>query len=268
MLKQSVLLNFSIVESLVKKLKMSVYFTLCTFMFFSFCFLPRDRMLVASVAIAAVGTGIALGIFVEIFRVVFHQSLFGEDAYTYMLFPLSSKSMVWGKVITTGYYLLWSLLIFSVMWFLLYYWWRDLEYGVISWDLKVIEQLTEDIVGIGKMLFGQRFGAGAVTFIIGAAVLQVVLVCAMICSEIQLCVILNHIYNPNGKKKYIRILLTLGVVVDLLLCLYLPIKIFCLLSDGFITILPLAVTMVLELLLTVVYGKSSVMLLETEYELN
>jgi hypothetical protein len=198
MLKQSISLNFSIVEVLVKKLKLVIYFTLCAFMFFSLCFLPRDRMIVASLLVAAVGTGIVAGIFVGIFRMIFHQSLFGEDAYTYMLFPLSSKSVVWGKALTAGYYLLWSMLAFGTMWFFLYYWWRDLEFGVTDWDLKLVEKLTEDIVGIGTMLFGQKFGAVAVTFIIGSSILQMILGAGLLCSGGQLCCILSHLHNPNG----------------------------------------------------------------------
>ena len=268
MLKQSIFMNLSVVEPLEKKLKTSVYFTLCAFMFFSFCFLPRDGMMAAAVLVAAVGTGIIAGIVAGIFRMLFHQSLFGEDAYTYMLFPLSSKSVVWGKVITAGYYLLWNLLIFGAMWLFLYYWWRDFEIGVTSWDLDLVEQLTEDMVTVGKILFGQKFGAGAVTFLIGSTILQMLLGTGLLCSGVQLCCILNHLYNPNGKKTYVTALLGLGFAGTVAGCFYLPTKIFCLISDGFITMLPLVISMGLEVVLISYCVRWSVRLLQTRYALN
>lgn len=269
MLNKSVELNLSIAAPYGKKIKTVMYATV-VLLILTVGFGWEQIGWKSTMVVFAVSVGALLMLLTSLLKCLFQQSLFGEDAYTYMLFPISDKAVVWGKLVAAMYWVLWSVAFAFPLMTFLYFWWRDFTRGddVTYWDLDVVETLTEDLQWLGHMLFRESFSASAVVFMIGAAVLQVVLVCAMVCSEIQLCVILNHIYNPNEKKKYIRILLTLGVVVDVLLCLYLPTKIFCLLSDGFITILPLAVTMVLELLLTVVYGKCSVMLLEKEYELN
>ena len=50
----------------------------------------KKAIVFALAGVAYCGIIIA-GIFIGIFRQVFHQSLFGEDAATYMQFPISSK---------------------------------------------------------------------------------------------------------------------------------------------------------------------------------
>lgn len=267
MLDKSMTLNFSLTETFVEKLKLS---QLVTFVFLSACYLSYGEhpMEMLSAVVVAIGTGITAGILIGVCHRVFHQSLFDEAAYTYMQFPLSSSAVVKGKLLAVLYAMTWNVLIFSAMWLLVYLWWRDLNEGIVPWDLHVVETLVDDLHHIGEVLFGQFFSLRATAFIFGSFVVQLVLGCALLCSGIQLGVILNHVHNRDGRQKYVPLLLLLVGTIIGAACFYVPTKVFCVVTDEFITLLPILVTMGMEIILIIVAVRWSIRLLQTKYELN
>ncbi len=267
MLDKSLSLNFSLTKSFIEKLKLS---QLATFIFLATCYISyvEHPMEMFAAVVAALGTGVSACILIGVCHRIFHQSLFDEAAYTYMQFPLSSSAVVKGKLLTVLYAMIWNALIFSTMWLFVYLWWRDLNEGVVPWDLYVVETLVEDLHRVGEVLYGQTFSSKATAVFLGSFVLQIVLACTLLCSGVQLGTILNHVYNRGGRKRYMPVLLMAAGLAIAVGCVYLPTKIFCIVSSGMITVSPIVITMVLEIALIIAAVRWSIRLLQTKYELN
>ena len=267
MLEKSMNLTFSLMKPLRDKMKIGTYFTwaalaLCV------CSVPQSELVIFALAVATLVMGISVGIFIGLFYIVFHKSLFGEDAYTYMQFPISSESIVKGKFLAMLHLLVDHSVCLISVWIFLWICWGDMNFGVTPWDIRVAEFLVEDMNRVGEFLFNQKFSSITIAFFIGTFLIQLVLVCAMLCSGVQLGTILNHVYNRDGRKRYMPVVLMLAGTLIFAGCLYLPTKVFAMVSGGFITVLPLLITMGLEIGLTIAGLRWSTKLLQTKYELN
>jgi len=267
MLGKSITLNLSIVKNQGDKLNFVIFITLvsliCTI------FLGWELIgLVSSAVVTAIGCCLMLLLIFDMMKQLFFKSLCGEDAYTYMLFPLSSRSVVLGKLVAAMYWIFWNVMVIFPTMMFLYLRYRDREQGVTYWDLDIVETICDDLILAGQYIFSETLSAESIVFLIATALIQILLGAGLLCSGVQLGAILNHVHNRDGRNRYMKAMLALGILGIFTACLYLPTKIFCLVSDGFITILPLVVTMVLEIALIVAAVRWSVKLLQTKYELN
>ena len=265
MLEKSVKLNLSMMEPFQKKLRTVTYIVLCLLVV---CTTAVPVMLQVAAVVAAIWNGIMIGIFIGIFRQVFHQSLFGEDGATYMQFPISSKAVVAGKQLAVWYSMVFFAVLASAIWYAIYLYWRDTWVGVVIWDYNFVECIFDDLNFLGNRIFGCGVSAKAAVFLIGTSLMQIVLVCAVLCSGVQLGTILNHVYNRGSGKRYLPVLLVLAGTAVFTGCLYLPTKIFSVIGGVEITVFPLAVTTGLEIALVILWTHWSVKLLQTKYELN
>ncbi len=263
MLSKSITLNLAIVERYGKKLRMVLYVFLCGMCVTLSVGFERDGLMLTT-AVVALGIGICTGILFGMLRALFDQSLFGEDAYTYMLFPFSSRDVVLGKLLAAMYWMLWSGIFTLAVIIYLYLWTRDLSYGVTYWDIHIPETLMKDLNLLTQILFGKSITAKAVGFLIATSLIQVLLALVLLCTELQAGVIACHINHFNG----MRIMVLLGSVLVFAGCLYLPTWIFTLCTDGMITILPIVLTMGIEILVSGCFVRLSIGKLETKYELN
>lgn len=265
MLKKSTGLNISMILPYGKKLRTASYIFICMLVL---CMGAVPTLLVPATIVAVIWTVIFAGIFISIFRQVFHQSLFGEDAATYMQFPISSKDMILGKLITVLFTMLYFVIVFFMIWSGLYLFWRDSWIGITMWDLNIVECIFDDMNAIGAAIFRRSFTSVTIAFLIGSFLVQIVIACTLLCSGVQLGTILNHVYNRGGRKRYMPVLLMASGLVIAGGCVYLPTKIFCMISSGVITVLPIVITMVLEIALIIAALQWSIRLLQTKYELN
>lgn len=265
MLKKSTELNISMIQPYGKKLKTVSYIFICLVVL---CMGAVPTLLVPATIIAAICTVIIAGIFIGIFRQVFHQSLFGEDAGTYMQFPISSRDMILGKLLTVLFTMLWYVISFSMIWTSLYLCWKDSWIGIAVWDINIVECIFDDMNAIGEAVFHRSFSSVTAAFLIGSSLVQIVITCILLCSGVQLGTILNHVYNRGGRKRYMPVLLMAAGLIIAAGCAYLPTKIFCILSSDMITVLPIVITMVLEIGLIIAAVGWSIRLLQTKYELN
>lgn len=266
MLKQSIDLNFSIVAEQGKNLKSTYYFILCVMLLLIGWVWWENPM--SSLITGGLGIGISVVMLYGILRRLFHQSLFTEDAYTYMTFPISDEAVIKGKLVVGLFWMMWNSLFTVSVGVFLYLWWRDDQYGVTYWDLHIAETLADDLNLIAQMVFGCRVSPAAIVFLIGTVVIQILLACLLICSQIQLGAILNHIYNPNGRKTYIKLLLFSAGLLIFAGSLFLPTWIFTLCTDGMITVVPIVLTMGIEVLAISCFVRGSIRQLERKYELN
>lgn len=267
MLSKSVTLNLAIAERYGKKLRLGIYVILCVMCLTLSVGRERDGLIMTTV-VAALGIGICTGILFAMLKELFDQSLFGEDAYTYMLFPFSSRDVILGKLLAALYWLTWWAIFASALIVYLYLWTRDLAYGVTSWDLHIPETLIKDLNLLTQFLFQQSVTAKAAAFLIATLLIQILLALMLLCTELQAGVILCHIHHANGKNAGTRILVLLGCIVIFAGCLYLPTWIFTLCTGGMITILPMILTMGIEILCSGCFVRWSIRKLETKYELN
>lgn len=265
MLKKSMGLNISMILPYGKKLNTVGYIFICMLVL---CMGAVPTLLVPATIVVVIWTVIFAGIFIGIFRQVFHQSLFGEDAATYMQFPISSKDMILGKLLTVMFTMLWYVIVFSMIWLGLYIFWRDSWIGITMWDINIVECIFDDMNAIGAAVFRRSFASVTIAFLIGSFMVQIVIACTLLCSGVQLGTILNHVYNRGGRKRYMPVLLMAAGLVIAAGCVYLPTKIFCIISSGVITVLPIVITMVLEIGLIIAAVGWSIRLLQTKYELN
>lgn len=265
MLKQSVTLNFSIIAEQGKKLKYTYYFTLCT-MLLMVCAFWWENMLGSSIA-GIVGMVISVVMVIGIFQRIFHQSLFSEDAYTYMTFPISEDAVIKGKLLTGVYWLMWNSMFMTSIGCFLYLWWRDQDYGVTYWDIDVADAITDDLNQVAQIIFNCRISSVAIVFLIATAVVHLFIMCVLVCSEVQLAAILNHMYNPNGRKPYVKFILAFAGVLIFAGCLFLPTWIWSVCTEEMITMLPVVITMVIEVVLSLCFVRLSRRGLEQKYEL-
>ena len=263
MLSKSITLNLAIAERYGKKLRLVLYVCLCAMCCTLSVGFEWDGLMMTTV-VSALGIGISTGIIIGMLRALFDQSLFGEDAYTYMLFPFSSRDVVLGKLFTAMYWMLWSTIFTLAVVIYLYLWARDLGQGVTYWDLHVPETLMKDLNVLTQVLFGKPITAKAVGFLIATSLIQVMSALVLFCTELQAGVIVCHINHFKG----MRVMVLLGGALAFAGCLYLPTLIFTLCTDGMITILPIVLTMGVELGLSGCFVRWSIGKLETKYALN
>lgn len=263
MLSKSITLNLAIAERYGKKLRLVLYALLCVMCLTLSLGFEREGLMITT-AVAAMGVGISTGILFGMLKAIFDQSLFGEDAYTYMLFPFSSRDVVLGKLLAAMYWMLWSTIFSLAVIIYLYLWARDFSEGVTYWDLDVPETLMKDLNVLTQVLFGKAITAKAAGFLIATLLIQVLLTLALFCTELQAGVIVCHINHFKG----MRVMVLLGGALVFAGCLYLPTWIFTLCTDGMITILPIVLTMGVELGLSACFVRWSIGKLETKYALN
>lgn len=266
MLMESITLNHVMIEPLRRKLKIVTFVTVAMIVFFS-CSSAYETVLMPVVITTGLGTGISVGLFVAVFHKVFHQSLFEEEAYTYMMFPFSSGEIVKGKLFAVLYSLLWSGILYAMMWVYLYAWWRNISHAEAYGDIHMPQWLTEDFLFISQLLFHRNLAAESVVFIIGTGILQLILCIFFLCSGAQLCSMLNHLHNPNGRKAYIKLFLVFAGLLIFAGSVFLPTWIWTLCTNDLITVLPIALTMALEFFISICFMRLSEQILEKKYEL-
>jgi len=196
---------------------------------------------------------------------VFSRSLFGEEAYRYMLLPVSFRKMVIGKICAGAEHCsVFCILtvLFSYYTLIKFFGTGGDEYGIMIVDVAAA------LINLHHMISDNVMTTAAVMFIIGAAPIAALLESVFISAMILNGVIIKNLMDPRREKPLIAIgiaiVALLGYLAVSLLFIWVPGLFF----QNDLAIPQLIIAAILKI--GAIYGmaRSAAHLLEEKYALN
>ena len=156
--------------------------------------------------IAPICMAAAAVLLIAAFINLFHHSLFGEDAYIYMAFPISTRAMMIGKAITANFWVLAAGMI-PVLFLFISAIFNHSEFT----SLHAGTLLLVEVLGIFE---GELSGYGVANM---AWMTVLLLPCwlsrsILICGIFQAAAVVNHRLNPQRNKTHLTVLVVILAV--------------------------------------------------------
>lgn len=158
------------------------------------------------------------------YRELFDRSLFGEEAYTYMMVPLSMKDVILGKAIAAnlcmmeGFAIMW--VTFGVAGLFTGMWDWDMGFGSIGGHLLqfasgLYDAVGDGVVSAGEIIYdrGQLMGLAVNLVLLPVQFLSFSI---FVCAVYQLGAIMRHLIDPQRSSGIATIGVVFGSMVVLL----------------------------------------------------
>ena len=195
------------------------------------------------------------------FSKMFNKSMFGEDAYTYMTFPISNKNMLIGKVIVGSFWMMLAAVILVA--FLIV----EVKLRFPSSSERSVAAFILDIVANAPDNLYDGYSTKAVAFSEATVLVYALVQSILICVVIQLAAIVNHIVNPRKNKPAATAFVIIGAVVGYFAVILLAELLSGLLFEEEYAIGGQILILILELAVGIGLLATSIRLLDRKYNL-
>ncbi len=158
------------------------------------------------------------------FRQLFDKSLYGEEAYTYMLAPMSMKHIIIGKTIAACFWLTFGVMLIYIGLCI-----SGLLFQTFSMDWSIGAFLLQEVSGVLDAVENGVIGRNEIVYdrgdlmclAAGEILVPVVALSEsiLVCGLFQLGYAVRHVLAPNRDKPMVTVMIVLGGAVVLALAL-------------------------------------------------
>lgn len=205
------------------------------------------------------------------YRDLFDRSLFGEEAYTYMMVPMSMRDVILGKVIAAC---LCMMISFVILWASL----AVSELAIGLWDFGnvgtyimqagsgVYDAVSDGKIAAGEIIYDRQELLSIAVSIVMSPV-KFLAFCIMFCGVFLMGAIVRHLLDPQRNSSITTIGVVFGTTVATLAVLTLMAVIIYLTSGDAETIIKTVILIIVPAVCGVVLLAGSIKIMEKKYSL-
>lgn len=199
---------------------------------------------------------------------IFNRSIYGEEAYTYMMMPIRTKEAVYGKIIVGTYWLMFVFLLIIIYAGAWLYSLVDYNSMIIYIGGDILENLAMAFIDVHNTIFVKPIATGSVVFIFSTILIMALIESFVICGLIQLAVIVKNIIEPGEHRVVVSAVLIICTAAAYALCSFVFLWLPGLFFETSFAIPQLIISLALKLALGAALAITSTRLLDTKYALN
>lgn len=176
---------------------------------------------------------------------LYSQSLFGEEAYIYMQFPVSHGKIIASKIVTASMQTIWIVIGIIICGAVVFYGYTfsKVEVSYLEGDpfggfVKIIISATG--------FFGLEISATVIAVIIATSIIAIAIECFLICSEIQLVVIAAKLYGAEFSRIAVGAVAAIAAIIVYVACAAIPLYVLLLISKGHFYVWQMFAVMILK----------------------
>lgn len=205
------------------------------------------------------------------YRELFDRSLFGEEAYTYMMVPMSMRDMILGKVIAACLCMMVSFVFICVALAVALFITGVLDLGNVGTFLMQIGSGVFDAVEDGEIAEGEIIYGRQELLSIAVSIVMVpvkfLAFCIMFCGVFLMGAIVRHLIDPQRNSSITTVGVVFGAIVATLIVLVLMAVMIYLTSGDAETIFRTLVLIIIPAVCGISLLAGSIKIMERKYNL-
>lgn len=205
------------------------------------------------------------------YRELFDRSLLGEEAYTYMMVPMSMRDVILGKTIAACLYMMISFVFIWVALTVASLLTGTLDLGNIGTSMMqvgsgVIDAVEDGKIAEGEIIYGRQELLGVAVSIVMVPV-KFLAFCIMFCGVFLMGAIVRHLIDPQKNSSITTVGVVLGATVATLIVLAVMAVIIYLTSGDAETIIKTVILIVIPAVCGIGLLAGSIKIMEKKYNL-
>lgn len=205
------------------------------------------------------------------YRELFDRSLFGEEAYTYMMVPMSMRDVILGKVIAACLYLMISFVFIWVAITVASLLTGTLDFGdtgtfMMQAGAGVYDAVEDGKIVEGEIIYDRQKLLGIAVSIVTIPI-KFLSFCIMFCGVFQMGAIVRHLLDPQRSSSITTVGVVFGSTVATLIVLMVMAVVIYLTSGDAETIFRSAVLMIVPATCGVGLLSGCIRIMEKKYNL-